>query len=207
MKKLFPFLLLFFTTFSLSLAALTPAEQQEYNTALQKSLTDPAVQSTREITRMAIHKAMLKADPTLEATFANMDVRGPEGIAEISDKKKSLGDNFEEWLANYSPTVTKNLTPKELSQLQEAYAKAMKDPSVLDALKIAHLTFYNAMINADPLIVPILTKAGIPTPKSVQGLSQGSKVGSEEKILGGNVQAWGEEVLAPAISVQKGSTH
>lgn len=152
---------------------------------------------------MAIHKSMLKADPMLETLFANLDTRGPEGMPEVSDKKKNVGDQFDEWLANYSPSVTKNLTPEQLNQLKVAHAKAMKDPAVHDALKIARLTFYDAMINADPLIAPILNKAGISTPNSVQPLSQGSKVGSEEKILGGDVQSWGEEVLAPALPAQE----
>lgn len=212
MKNLLSFLFFFSAALSLSFAELPPSEQKEspeqkeYKVALQKALTDPSVQSTREIARMAIHKAMLRADPSLETLFANLDTRGPEGMPTISDKKKNVGDQFEEWLANYSPTVTKNLTSTDLQRLKAAHAKAMEDPAVRDALKIARLTFYNAMINADPLIAPILAKMGIPTPKSVQPLSQGSKVGSEEKILGGDVQSWGEEVLAPALPAKQGKS-
>ncbi len=182
-----------------SLDALTQPERQEYEIARQKALMDPAVQSTREIARMSLYRAMLKADPSLDTIFANMDTYGPNGIPEISEKKKSLGDNFSEWLANYPSESTKKLTSENLHELQGAHTTALEDPMVKDATKIARLTFYNALINADPLIEPILTKASIPTPKSVQPLSKNSKIGSEEKILGGDVQAWGEEVLAPAI--------
>ena len=189
-------------THKASLESLTPAERTEFLTAHQKALTDPAVQSTREITRMALHKAMLKADPSVETIIANMDAQGPQTGIGVSRHNKSLGGDFDQWLANFPPTAAASLTPEEKETLQRAHAKALLDPSVQEARKTAHLTFYNAMINADPLIVPILTKAGIPTPSSVQPLSQKSHLGSEEKILGGNVQAWGEEVLAPAIKNQ-----
>lgn len=202
MKKI-PFL--FLLLISSSFAALTQPEQQEYDMALQKALTDPAVQSTREIARMSIHKAMLKSDPTLETLLADSDTRDPQGMPGISDKKKKLGENFDEWLANYPSAMTDKLAPEQLHQLETAHAKALEDPTVISALKTARLTFYNAMTNADPLIAPILAKNGIQTPKSVQPLSKNATVGSEEKILGGDVQAWGNEILAPAISTQKGN--
>ncbi len=182
-----------------SLDSLTLPERQEYQIACQKALMDPAVQSTREIARMDLHKAILKVNPSLDTIFANMDAYGPEGASQISEKKKNLGDIFPEWLANYPAASTQKLTPENLHDLEAAHKKALEDPAVKDAIKIARLTFYNALINADPVIEPILSKAGIATPKSVQSLSKNSKLGSEEKILGGDVQAWGEEVLAPAI--------
>ena len=182
-----------------SLAALTPSERTEFFSAHQKAMMDPAVQSTRQISRIALHKAMLHADPSVETIIADMDAHGPQDTLGISTKKKSLGGNFQQWLNNFPAEATAKLTPEEREKLRAVHEKALQDPTVQETRKTAHLTFYNAMINADPLIAPILNKAGIPTPKSVVPLSGSSNVGSEEKILGGDFQAWGSEVLAPAI--------
>lgn len=186
-----------------SLDALTSAERAEFLTAHQKALMDPAVQSTREMTRMALHKAMLQADPSVETIIANMDAAGPQKGLGVKRHNKSLGGDFKQWLANFPPESIASLSPEDKEKLQSAHSKALLDPSVEAARKTAHLTFYNAMINADPLITPLLVKAGIPTPSTVQPLSKKEHIGSEEKILGGNFQAWGEEVLAPAIKNQE----
>ncbi|MDH4470494.1 MAG: hypothetical protein QE493_05950 [Verrucomicrobiae bacterium] len=189
-----------------SLELLTPAEKTELLTAHQKALMDPAVQSTREITRMALHKSMLKTDPSIETILANMDAYGTHDGASVSRRKKSLGGDFEHWLGNFPAAAVASLTPAEKETLRHAHAKALLDPSVQEARKSAHITFYNAMINADPLIAPIMNKAGIPTPSSVQPLSKNPPLGSEEKILGGDFQEWGDEILAPAVSNQENST-
>ena len=182
-----------------SLAALTPPERTEFFSAHQKAMMDPAVQSTRQISRMALHKAMLRADPSVETIIANMDAQGPQDALGIGRKNKSLGGNFEQWLHNFPAEATAKLTPEERKKLCAAHEKALQDPIVQETRKTAHLIFYNAMINADPLIAPLLNKAGIPTPKSVTPLSGSSNIGSEEKILGGDFQAWDSEVLSPAI--------
>ncbi|MFZ4115211.1 MAG: hypothetical protein ACOYK6_00640 [Chthoniobacterales bacterium] len=186
-----------------SLEALTPQERIEFLTAYQKALTDPSVQSTREITRMALHHAMLRADPSVETIIADMDARGPQAGIAVNRRNKGLGGNFQQWLANFPPSATTSLTTEEIETLKRAHAKALLDPSVQQARETAYLTFYNAITNADPLIGPLLAKAGMEKPSSVQPLSPKSPLGSEEKILGGNFQAWGEEILAPAIPIQE----
>jgi hypothetical protein len=186
-----------------SLEALTPEERIEFLTAYQKALTDPAVQSTREITLMALHRAMLRVDPSVETIIATMDARGPQTGVDVSHHNKSLGGNFQQWLANFPSSATCSLTIQEKETLKRAHAKALIDPSVQQARKTAYLTFYNAITNADPLIGPLLAKAGMEKPSSVQPLSPKSPLGNEEKILGGNFQAWGEEILAPVIQNQE----
>ena len=186
-----------------SLESLTPDEKTEFLTAYQKALTDPAVQSTREITRITLHKAMLKADPSVETILANMDAYNAQNGFSVSRSKKRLGGDFQHWLGNFCPAAVASLTTTEKETLEKIHAKALLDPSVQEARKTAHATFYNAIFNADPLIGPIMNKLGIPAPSTVQPLSNKSSIQSEEKILGGDFQAWGEEILAPNISNQE----
>jgi hypothetical protein len=186
-----------------SLESLTSAEKTEFLTAYQKALTDPAVQSTREITRITLHKAMLKADPSIETILANMNAYNSQNGFSVSRSKKSLGGDFQHWLDNFCPAAVSSLSPTEKETLKKIHAKALLDPSVQEAKKTAHATFYNAIFNADPLIGPIMNKLGIPAPSTVQPLSNKSSIESEEKILGGDFQAWGEEILAPNISNQE----
>ena len=73
----------------------------------------------------------------------------------------------------------------------------------MEARKTARVTLYNAMINADPLITPVLNKAGIKPPSNVETSMQHSAIGSEERILGGNGPKWDKDVLAPAVKKQE----
>ncbi|HLB32644.1 MAG: hypothetical protein A3F67_06690 [Verrucomicrobia bacterium RIFCSPHIGHO2_12_FULL_41_10] len=176
------------------LAQLSPVERKEYLAARAQSLQDPAVQSTREIVRMTLHKAMLQADPGIDAILANMNAKVPEMLLENSNQEKKMGAHFDQWLSNIPSQAQKNLTSAELAQLKTAHQKAMKNPAVISARNIAQSTFCNAMINANPLIGPVLKKMGLNPPVGMPGL------GSEEKILGGNFQEWATEILAPTIS-------
>ncbi len=182
------------------LTKLTPAELQEYKAAYHSASLAPAVQSTRRIARMALHKAMLKADPTIDTIFANMNAHTPKNEMQISQRKKHFGMKFNSWLSNYPPQSVASLTPTDLEKLATAHAKGLQDPSFIAARKTARLTFYNAMINTNPKIVPILTKAGIEMPQSIRQPAMNSKIGSEEKILGGNDDLWDQEVVAPAVN-------
>ncbi|MBM3856423.1 MAG: hypothetical protein FJ390_00485 [Verrucomicrobia bacterium] len=197
----------FFITVSFAatrdLSKLTPAELQEYQTAQHTALRTPAVQSTRRIARMALHKAMLKADPTVDTIFANMNAHAPKNQLQISQRKKHFGMKFTSWLANYPPESVSALTKTDLKKLEIAHAKGLQDPSVIAARKTARITFYNAMINTDPKIIPILTKAGIEMPQSIRTPTANSKIGNEEQILGGNDDLWDTEVLAPAVEQMK----
>ena len=189
------------------LAALTPSERDEFSLAYQKALLDPAVQSTRQIFRMSLHKAMLQIDPSVEHIIANMDAQGPQNEAKMSDQKKNLGVTFQQWLHNFPASAVSSLNPEERETLKKTHAQALHNPHVQEARKTAYVIFYNAMINADPLIGPLLTKAGIPAPKNFTTLSTSSDLGSEERILGGDFQVWANEVLAPAIKKEdKAST-
>ena len=175
-------------------ATLSPAEQKAYVKARREALQDPAVQSTREIVHMAIHKAMLQADPSIEAILANMNAKTPKALLEEGHKKEHMGTHFQEWLADIPPQVQKTITPQERQQLKAAHKKAMQNPHVLAAQKTANTTFCNAMINANHLIGPVLKKMGMTVPTGMPGL------GSEEKILGGNFTSWSSEILAPTIT-------
>jgi len=185
------------------LAALTPSERDEFSLAYQKALSDPAVQSTRQIFRMSLHKAMLQIDPAVEQIIANMDAQGPQNEAKMNAHKKNLGINFEEWLLNFPASAVTSLTSENREALKKTHAKALQDPRVQEARKTAYVIFYDAMINADPLIGPLLTKVGMPTPKNFTSLSGSSNMGSEERILGGDFQVWANEVLAPAINKEE----
>ncbi len=185
------------------LSKLTPAELQEYNQTRSAALQTPAVQSTRRIARMALHKAMLKADPTIDTIFANMNAHAPKNEVQVSHHKKHFGMKFHSWLSNYPPESIATLTPTDLKKLEAAHQKGLQDPSVVSARKTARITFYNAMINIDPQVVPILSKAGISMPNSIRRPITNSKIGSEEKILGGNNDLWDQEVLAPAVEGPK----
>jgi len=186
-----------------SLESLTSSEKIEFLTARQKALADPAVESTSEITRMALHTAMLKADPSVDTILANMDTQGPDNKTGGRQNKKNLYGDFQCWLATFPSTSVASLTSGEKETLEHAYNQALIDPSVQEARKTALLIFYNAMMNADPLIVPILTKAGIKKPSSIEPLSEKSHIESENRVLGGDFQAWGKEILAPAIENQQ----
>ena len=185
------------------LSKLTPAEFQEYQTTRHEALGVPSVQSTRRIARMALHKAMLKADPTVDSIFANMNAHAPKNQLQIPHRKKHFGMKFNSWLANYPPESIAALTPIELKKLETAHQKGLQDPTVIAARKTARITFYNAMINTDPKIIPILTKAGIAMPSGIRQPAMHSKIGSEEKILGGNDDLW-EPVCQGAAQQQQG---
>ena len=201
----FAFFVFFCGYFAVALSAasdfskLTPAELQEFKTTRSVALRTPAVQSTRRIARIALHKAMLKADPTVDTIFANMNAHAPKNELQVSHHKKHFGMKFNSWLANYPPESVAALTQADRQKLEEAHQKGLQDPSVISARKTARITFYNAMINTDPNIIPILTKAGIEMPNSIRRPAMNSKIGSEEKILGGNDDAWDNEILAPAV--------
>jgi len=186
-----------------SLESLTSSEKIEFLTARQKALVDPAVESTSEITRMALHAAMLKADPSINTILANMDTQGPENKIRGRQNKKNWVGDFKSWLASFPTASVALLTSNETETLEHAYNQALLDPSVQEARKNACLIFYNAMMNADPLIVPILSKAGIKKPSSIEPLSETSHIESENRVLGGDFQAWGKEILAPAIENQQ----
>jgi hypothetical protein len=186
-----------------SLESLTSSEKIEFLTTRQKALADPAVESTGEITRMALHSAMLKVDPSINTILANMDNQGPESQTSGHQNKKNFVGDFKSWLANFPSNSVASLTSNETETLEHAYNQALLDPSVQEARKNACLIFYNAMMNADPLIVPILSKAGIDKPSSIQPLSEKSHIESENRILGSDFQAWGKEILAPAIENQQ----
>ncbi len=186
-----------------SLESLTSSEKIEFLTARQKALADPSVESTSEITRMALHAAMLKADPSIDTILANMDTQGPENKIRGRQNKKNWGGDFKSWLTSFPATSVASLTSNETETLEHAYNQALLDPSVQEARKNACLIFYNAMMNADPLIIPILSKAGIDKPSSNQPLSEKSHIESENRVLGGDFQAWGKEILAPAIENQQ----
>ncbi len=203
---------LLFCTFVIFLTALstardfsklTPAELQEYNQTRSIALHTPAAQSTRRIARIALHKAMLKADPTVDTIFANMNAHAPKNQIQVSHHKKHFGMKFNSWLANYPPESLAVLTSADRKKLEAAHQKGLQDLSVISARKTARITFYNAMINTDPKIIPILTKAGIEMPNSIRRPATNSKIGSEEKILGGNDDAWDSEILAPAVEKMK----
>jgi hypothetical protein len=181
------------------LSKLTPAERQEFEQTRRQALRTPAVQSTRRIARIALHKAMLKADPTIDTIFANMNAHAPKNQLQVPHHKKHSGMKFSSWLANYPPESVAALTPANRKKLETAHQKGLQDPTVISARKTARITFYNAMINTDPKIIPILTKAGIAMPDSIRRPATNSKIGSEEKILGGNDDTWDTEILAPAV--------
>lgn len=181
------------------LSKLTPAERQEYETTRSEALRTPSVQSTRRIARIALHKAMLKADPTIDTIFANMNAHAPKNQLQVPQHKKHFGMKFNSWLANYPSESIVALTSVDRQKLEAAHQKGLQDPSVVSARKTARITFYNAMINIDPKSIPILTKAGIAMPESIRRPAMNSKIGSEEKILGGNNDAWDTEILAPAV--------
>ena len=185
------------------LSKLTQAELQEFKTTRSEALRAPAVQSTRRIARIALHKAMLKADPTVDTIFANMNAHAPKNQFQVSPHKKHFGMKFTSWLANYPVESVAALTPIDRQKLEAAHQKGLQDLSVISARKTARITFYNAMINTDPNIIPILTKAGIEMPNSIRRPATNSKIGSEEKILGGNDAAWDDEILAPAVEEMK----
>lgn len=185
------------------LSKLTPAELQEYQQTRHEALKTPAVESTRRIARMALHKAMLKADPTVDTIFANMNAHAPKNQLQVPLKKKHFGMKFSSWLSNYPPESVAALSPGDLKKLETAHTNALQDSTVLAARKTARITFYNAMINTDPKIIPILTKAGIDMPHSIRQSAMYSKVGSEEQILGGNDDLWDTEVLTPAVEQMK----
>lgn len=190
-----------------NLSQLTPVELKEYETVRSAALRDPAVQSTRRITRIALHKAMLKADPTVDTIFANMNAHVPKNQMQISQKKKHFGMKFSTWLSNYPKEALAALTPDDLKKLEAAHQKGLQDPTVIAARKTARITMYNAMINADPKIIPVLTKAGIKMPNNVRWFAAPSKLGSEEQILGGNEGLWDADVLTPAVEkMQNGNT-
>ena len=192
------------TSFAIAdLSTLTPAELQEYQITRSAALRTPAVQSTRRIARMALHKAMLKADPTIDTIFADMNAHAPQNQLQIPHQKKHFGMKFHSWLANYPPTSVAVLTSADLKKLEVAHAKGLQDLTVIAARKTARITFYNAMINIDPKIVSILTKAGIPMPNSIRQPATNSKIGSEEKILGGDEDLWDREIIAPAVQELK----
>ena len=205
----FAFFVFFCGYFAVALSAasdfskLTPAELQEFKTTRNEALRAPAVQSTRRIARIALHKAMLKADPTVDTIFANMNAHAPKNELQVSHHKKHFGMKFNSWLANYPPESVAALTQADRQKLEAAHQKGLQDPSVISARKTARITFYNAMINTDPKIIPILTKAGIEMPNSIRRPATNSKIGSEEKILGGNDDAWDNEILAPAVEKMK----
>lgn len=182
---------------------LTPAEHDELMKAHQQALQDPAVQSTRQIARMTLHKAMLRIDPSIETILANMDAHGPKDAVAINTEEKSLGGHFDKWSNNIPPSSRAVLTPEDKMKLRAAHDQALKDPAVIEARKTARVTLYNAMINADPLLPPILAKAGIKAPSNVETSMKNSAVGSEEKILGGNGSKWDKEVLSPAVKKQE----
>lgn len=175
-----------------SLESLTSPEKIEFLTARQKALTDPAVQSTREVIRLALHQAILKADPSVETILANMNRQGLDTGA--SRSKNNVGGDFQHWLANFPLAAISSLSPSEKERLEHAYTKALLDPSLQEARKHAHAIFYSAMMNADPLIVPILNKAGIAKPSSMQVVSEKSPIESEEKIPESDISSWGEEM-------------
>lgn len=183
-----------------SLSSLTPEEREELSKAHQQALQDPAVQSTRQIARMALHKAMLAIDPSIETIFANMNANGPKDKVAVHSEEKALGDHYDKWAGNIPPSSQAVLTPEDRTKLRAAHDQAMKDLAVIAARKTARVTLYNAMINANPTIGAILTKAGIKAPSNVESSVKNSAIGSEEKILGGgNGQQWSKEVLDPAI--------
>ncbi|MFI0347399.1 MAG: hypothetical protein ACH346_01320 [Chthoniobacterales bacterium] len=182
---------------------LTPAEHDTVIKAHQKALQDPAVQSTRQIARMTLHKAMLRIDPTIETIIATMDAHGPKDGAAVNTEEKALGGHFDKWANNIPPTSRVVLTPEDKMKLRAAHDQAMKDPAVMEARKTARATLYNAMINADPTIEPLLAKAGIKPPINVESSIKNSNIGSEEKILGGNASKRDKEVLAPTVKQQE----
>ncbi|MCX6957495.1 MAG: hypothetical protein NT164_03040 [Verrucomicrobiae bacterium] len=202
---LFCCFVIFLTTLSAAsdLSKLTPAELQEYETTHSEALRAPAVQSTRRIARINLHKAMLKADPTVDTIFANMNAHAPKNQIQVSHHKKHFGMKFNSWLSNYPPESVAVLTPIDRQKLEAAHQKGLQYPAVVSARKTARITFYNAMINTNPKIIPILTKAGIEMPNSIRRPAMNSKIGSEEKILGANDDAWDNEILAPAVEKMK----
>ncbi|MEI6416495.1 MAG: hypothetical protein WCO92_02105 [Verrucomicrobiota bacterium] len=202
---LFCCFVIFLTTLSAAsdLSKLTPAEIQEFKTTRSEALRAPAVQSTRRIARIALHKAMLKADPTVDTIFANMNAHAPKNQIQVSHHKKHFGMKFNSWLSNYPPESVAVLTPIDRQKLEAAHQKGLQYPAVVSARKTARITFYNAMINTNPKIIPILTKAGIEMPHSIRRPATNSKIGSEEKILGVNDDAWDTEILAPAVDKMK----
>ncbi len=181
------------------LSKLTPDELQEYHQTRTQALQTPAVQSTRRIARIALHNAMLKADPTIDTIFANMDAHAPKTQLQVPHHKKHFGMKFSSWLANYPPESVAVLTSADRKKLEIAHQKGLQAPTVISARKTARITFYNAMINTDPKIIPILTKIGVQMPNSIRQPATNSKIGSEERILGGNDDAWDMEILAPTV--------
>ncbi len=187
------------------LASLSPGERGELLTAYQKALADPSVQSTREIAYMALHHAMLKIDPSIEEIIAKMDAEGPEPGKNLHHVNRNLGGHFQQWLAHFPAAAVVSLTVEQKEVLKRAHSKALLDPNVEQARQVAYLTFYNALLNADPLIGPLLIKVGMQQPSSMKPLSTKRPLVNEERILGGDFQAWGEEILAPALSTEKQS--
>jgi hypothetical protein len=185
------------------LSSLTLAEQHEFEAVRDKAMLLPAVQSTRRLVRMALHQAMLQADPALDTIFADMNAHTPNKELKFPHHKKYVGIQFASWLANYPPASIAFLTPADRQKLKLAHQKALQDPNFIAASKTARITFYNAMINVYPKIMPILTKAGIPMPSSIRKAAINSKIGSEEKILGDNDAVWDAEILVPTVEKTK----
>jgi hypothetical protein len=190
-----------------SVSTLTADQRQEFEKSYRAALQTPAVKSTSHLARMALHNAILKADPTVETILANMNAPEAQDQLQNSHQKRPLGIKFDAWLANYPATSVAHLTAADRQKLEQAHRQGIHDPTFMAAMKTARITLYNAMISIDPKIAPILTKAGIALPKSMSHSVTNSKVGSEVRVLGGDDDLlFVNDILDPAIEELKKET-
>jgi len=175
------------------MALLTPEEREQVKAAHDKAIAaDPslkdkmhAAQEAFQEAREALHDAMIKIDPSVEAILAKLpkpraggkhggkDRLGKRGSSDQAMNGSSGAEDGDK-RGHHGPPGLANLSESERSQLMAAREKAKSDPAVTaarEAKKNAttpearraaeeamHKAMHDAMIKADPSLGPVLEK-------------------------------------------------
>ncbi len=175
------------------MAFLSPEERAQVKAAHDKAIAeDPslkekmkAAQEAFQEAREALHAAMIKVDPSVEAILAKMPKPGPGGKPG-GKERWGKGDSADQSMTGSTgaeeggkprhkgPPGLANLNESERSQLMAAREKAKSDPAVTaareakkeaatpearrSAEEAMHKAMHDAMIKADPSLGPILEK-------------------------------------------------
>lgn len=174
------------------MSLLTPEEREHVKAAHDKAIAaDPslkekmqAAQEAFQEAREALHDAMIKVDPSVEAILAKMPKPGAgwkhggkQGLGKRDSSDQAMNGSAgaeDNKRRRHGPPGLANLSEGERSQLMVAREKAKSDPAVTaarEARKNAttpearrtaeenlHKAMHDAMIKADPSLSPVLEK-------------------------------------------------